>query len=92
MLLRVAEQDIFILSQGNVDPEKNFPYDFWIKPLEKFVTGKGCPLPPGTTVSCPAASKGMPEDSWKPGGDPGCCQASSNRGNGLSCNVTCAQA
>ena len=87
-----TEIDLFILSQGSTDPLKNFPYDFWLPQLEKFVTGDGCPLPAGTTVSCPAAGAGMPADSWKPGGDPGCCEATDNRGNGLSCNVSCAQA
>ena len=53
-----TEIDLFILSQGSTDPLKNFPYDFWLPQLEKFVTGDGCPLPAGTTVSCPAARAG----------------------------------
>ena len=86
------ELDLFILSQGSEDPLKNFPYEFWIPQLEKFVAGGGCPLPAGTTVSCPAPGAGMPTDSWKPGGDPGCCESSESRGKGHECNVTCAQA
>jgi hypothetical protein len=36
------------------------------------MSGRGCPLPAeGTTSSCPAGGKGMPHDSWTPGGDPG---------------------
>jgi hypothetical protein len=88
----VQELDLFILNQGEADPTRNFPYAFWIPQLEKFMAGGGCPLPAGTIVSCPAAGAGMPPNSWKPGGDPGCCQASYNRGAGLSCNSSCAEA
>ena len=86
------ELDMFVLRQDSDDADKNFPYDFWIKPLEKFMAGGGCPLPPGTTLSCPAAQAGMPVDAWMPGGDPGCCVSSEDRGHGHKCNVTCAMA
>ena len=59
-----------IACRGNTDPLKNFPYDYWIPQLEKFMAGGGCPLPEGVTVSCPAAGAGFPKDAWKPGGDP----------------------
>ena len=54
------ELDMFVLRQGSTDPTKNFPYDFWVKQLERFMAGGGCPLPAGTTLSCPT-------DAWKPG-------------------------
>ena len=87
-----TELDMFILSQGSEDPLKNFPLPFWLPQLERFVAGGGCPLPEGTAVSCPAPGAGMSADAWKPGGDPGCCESSSARGEGRNCNETCAQA
>jgi outer membrane protein assembly factor BamB len=95
------ELDLFILSQGNADPKKRFPYDFWVPELEKFVAGGGCPMPfldPDPMVplgSCPVASAGMPINSWVPGGEvAGCCMSSSNRigkDGPHHCNETCAR-
>ena len=83
-----TELDMFILSQGSADPAKNFPYDYWIPQLEKFVGGGGCPLPyldpdPMVPVGrCPSASAGMPKYSWLPGGETAGCESTTKRAVG----------
>eukprot|EP01048_Picozoa_sp_COSAG05_P009777 COSAG05_NODE_823_length_7122_cov_13.546917_5_plen_469_part_00 len=51
---------------------------------------------PGPLPNCPNASVGPRNTSWEPGGDAGCCVASSKRidadGRQTHCNVTCAMA
>lgn len=92
-----TELDMFILSQSSSDPYKNYPYDFWIPELERFMAGGGCPLPKISSgprdPSCPAAGPGMPADAWQPGGDPGCCVSSEKRDGEppKTCDVDCAK-
>ena len=91
-----VELDLFILSQGDPDPTKNFPAPHWIPELERFMAGGSCAETVPDTIACPKASAGHGGASeWLPGGDAGCCTSSEKRGtlgHPLSCNETCAQA
>ena len=91
-----VELDLFILSQGDPDPTKNFPAPHWIPELERFMAGGSCAETVPDTISCPKASAGHGGASeWLPGGDAGCCTSSEKRGtlgHPFSCNETCAQA
>eukprot|EP00939_MAST-03C_sp_MAST-3C-sp1_P000813 g813.t1 len=94
--LFAPEIDMFTLRQtasSDLPPYGNFPETFWIAPLRKWMAGGGCEN--ATTpkrTRCPNATVG-PSGSWKLGGDePHCCVSFAHRGNGETCNKTCALA
>eukprot|EP00041_Stephanoeca_diplocostata_P012180 m.203377 g.203377 ORF g.203377 m.203377 type:complete len:378 (-) comp18846_c0_seq2:816-1949(-) len=56
----VQEVDIFLLKQGSSDSKQNFPEQFWVAELQRFMAGGRCDLSPilPPKVSCPTASIG----------------------------------
>ena len=91
---QVSEIDMFILKPSATPP---FPEPFWIPVLERYMAGGGCVAKiPAPLPTCPNASVGSRKSSWVPGGDAGCCTATSKRidanGHPAHCNVTCAMA
>jgi hypothetical protein len=88
----VHEIDMFDLRQDPTQPTtKNFPEPFWIPVLEKFMAGGGCAATFPAKAVCPNATTG-PANAWASADDAGCCVSSSDRGGGVHCNVTCAEA
>ncbi len=93
--LFAPELDMFRIEQSTaaVAPVNNFPEPFWIKPLQQWMSGRGCTnaiIPP--KPSCPVPTVGSPNSTWLPGGnEQHCCVSFSYRGRNQSCDAACAK-
>ena len=82
------ELDMFTIA---MDDKHQWPLDFWLSPLRKWMGGGTCNAKIPVRTTCPNATVGDREHSWFPGGPPHCCVSFGNRGQGLHCNETCAE-
>ena len=67
----VPEIDMF-----RVAPEENWPEEFWVAQLERYMAGGGCDMPPLPKSHCPA-------DGWVDGGS--CCTLTYGGENKTNC-------